>query len=57
MKVTELRKREYLKCPFNLRISTNMKEHLQELSDEYGVSSSYIARQALSQWLNDNDNE
>ena len=50
--VTELKRKEYLKCPFNLRISTNMKNQLQELADEYGLSTSYIVRTAVSDWLN-----
>ena len=52
--VTELKRKEYLKCPFNMRISTNMKEQLQDLSDEYGLSTSYIVRTALGDWLNAN---
>ena len=49
---TELKRKEYLKCPFNLRISSNMKNQLQELADEYGLSTSYIVRTAVSDWLN-----
>jgi predicted DNA-binding protein len=54
MSVTELKRKEYLKCPFNMRISRNMKEQLQDLSDEYGLSTSYIVRKAVSDWLNEN---
>jgi len=56
MGITELRKREYLNFAFNMRISKNTKEQLEKLSEEYGLSTSYIVRTALSDWLEANDN-
>jgi predicted DNA-binding protein len=57
MKVTDLKKREYLNHQFNFRISGNQKEQLETLSEDYGLSTSFIVRTALNDWLNTNDNE
>lgn len=59
MKLKDLqkRKRQYLNHQFNFRISLDQKEHLQSLSDEFGLSTSYIVRTALTDWLNANNNE
>lgn len=57
MKVTDLRKREHLNFSMNFRLSGNQKEQLETLSDDYGLSTSYIVRTALNDWLNTNNDE
>lgn len=57
MKVTDLRKREHLNFSMNFRLSGNQKEQLETLSDDYGLSTSYIVRTALDEWLNTNNDE
>ena len=52
MKVTDLKKREYLNHQLNFRVSKNTKTRLEALSDEYDLNPSYIVRTALNNFLN-----
>lgn len=51
MEISTLQKKEMLTEQFNFRLTPFQKEKLEDLSNEYQLSTGYIARVALSDWL------